>query len=945
MHLPSRIRQIISGLAALGGLTLLVVGVPLALWQMVGWPLPSSMPAWADIRETLGRSDLPDATLIKMFAVVGWLAWLQVASSAVVEVLAWIRGRPAPDLPSAGAVQPRIRKLVATAAMLISTATPHVTGASASAATAPVPVELVLDIDRASTHLVRTLPSVWTEPTGVTTQPSQVAPTHIVQRRDTLWGLAESHLSDPFRWPELLELNQGVPQADGGALCDADLIRTGWVLAFPADATGLLAPPTVPTRTSEAPAAQPVSIPDPEEVEPIPPADPSASTIEAPATTDAPVSTTPHPPAATVVPAADGAEASEPGSTIDNAARGPRVPLPVVGGGLLAASLLVLLSRLRQTQQRRRKPGQRARQPRPDLAPIETAIRVTADLDSAQLLDLGLRAFLNGITPQASEQNLSIQAVRILDGRLEILLDQPLAVSPEGFEDLGERRAWQTERSITIERLTRLAEDSSAPLPSLVALGEADGGEVLIDLETAGLLAIDGPVERSRALIRRLTTEAATSTWADHLDIITADPRLGDLTGTQRTRNVDTVEEAIDELAAAKRLITAALRIAGMPNTLAARASGYGTADWTPAVFLHAEPLTPNQLERLRTIVGTGGRGVAAVVAADHSTSEWAITLGETAAQVKPIGLTIIPHILTADTAASIDELLTDTAVDDPARQTNDAADEADSLSARPVADPPMVTAPYIDPPFDIEVRVLGDVDIAGATVDRRKIVELLAYLTLHPGGVTDEHLKTALWPNQAPSTATFNTTISQARHALGRRTEDILRFPHFAATGGLYRLDASVTCDALRFEARAKHARHCEPADAIETLHDALELVRRMPFSAPAGFEWAHTEGLIASYEAMISDAAHRLATLQLEHNDPDGATWAAMQGLKVSPGNEVLYRDRMLASHLAGNVPDIKTILNELCEVVEANEPYDSLQRETLDLYEHLAGQRRKR
>ena len=63
----------------------------------------------------------------------------------------------------------------------------------------------------------------------------------------------------------------------------------------------------------------------------------------------------------------------------------------------------------------------------------------------------------------------------------------------------------------------------------------------------------------------------------------------------------------------------------------------------------------------------------------------------------------------------------------------------------------------------------------------------------------------------------------------------------------------------------------------------------------------------------------------------------------MKASPGNEVLYRDRMLACHLGGNTSGIKTILNELCEVVEANEPYDSLHPETLALYQRLVGQRR--
>ncbi len=41
------------------------------------------------------------------------------------------------------------------------------------------------------------------------------------------------------------------------------------------------------------------------------------------------------------------------------------------------------------------------------------------------------------------------------------------------------------------------------------------------------------------------------------------------------------------------------------------------------------------------------------------------------------------------------------------------------------------------------------------------------------------------------------------------------------------------------------------------------------------------------------------------------------------------------MLAAHAAGNTAAIKQIMNELCEVIEANEPYDQLHPDTLLLF----------
>ena len=68
-------------------------------------------------------------------------------------------------------------------------------------------------------------------------------------------------------------------------------------------------------------------------------------------------------------------------------------------------------------------------------------------------------------------------------------------------------------------------------------------------------------------------------------------------------------------------------------------------------------------------------------------------------------------------------------------------------------------------------------------------------------------------------------------------------------------------------------------------------------------------------------------------------------MQGLRAAPGDEILYRDRMLACDVAGNPAGVETVMDELCEVVEALEPYDELHPETLVLYERISHRKRVR
>jgi DNA-binding SARP family transcriptional activator len=63
-----------------------------------------------------------------------------------------------------------------------------------------------------------------------------------VRPGDTLFDLADAWLDDPHRWPEIFSLNRGTRFTDvGGTLTRAHLIRPGWELALPADAT---APPS-----------------------------------------------------------------------------------------------------------------------------------------------------------------------------------------------------------------------------------------------------------------------------------------------------------------------------------------------------------------------------------------------------------------------------------------------------------------------------------------------------------------------------------------------------------------------------------------------------------------------------------------------------------------------------------------------------------------------------
>jgi DNA-binding SARP family transcriptional activator len=915
----ARPARVAAGVAALVTLVVLSAGVPIVLWKLAGRPFPSSLPSLHGIARGLSRNQISDSTLVKSAAFIGWVAWLQIAASTVVETIAWIRGRAAPRVRFAGTAQPTICKLLASAAFLVAGAHPN----------SPHPARLPM---RPAATIRAQTPTVWVASVETATHEDVIRPSetpaksYTVVRYDTLWRIAQTHLGDPLRWRELFALNRGKLQPDDRALEDPQLIMPGWVLTLPDDATGLPPAPelhrsrTTPQHSAPRPAVR----------------------SDRPGRGPLPAGRSALPPASTPIPrrAFDhtAVRADVHSHTGDVAAASQLDAALLIGGGLTAASLVVLIDRLRRVQRRRRRVGPHLGSLDPTLDHIERQLRRAADLDGAELLDLALRAFAaataaRGVVPSP------ILAVRVGGGQVEILSAEPAEQAPTGFVATDDPHGWITDPELSADDLRDVGAGAAAPLPALVALGDLDGDRLLIDIESAGTLTVDGEPQRVAAFIRRVAVELATSLWADHVDVLWVGTWDGDIAAAQRVQQFSDLDSALVELDAVARNVGDALDRAHRARTLAARMAGHPDDGWIPTILVCAEPIGAEALNRVREITGDGGRGAGAVVCSDVR-SVWHAALGDTDMHLSPLGLHLGPALFDLPTAVAVDELITDLAAGEPLDEVDGSATDALPTDAD-------VTEPYVDPPFEVEVQVLGPVDVIGSRIAlaRRDCVELAAYLALHPNGASDERLITVLWPDRAPARSTFNTTVSTTRSRLGRARDGTPHFPRNAASGGTYRLGPLVTTDLARFSARVAHARGCVPSAAIETLRSAMDLVRGKPFEATRGYEWAFSESLIAHIEATIADAAHQLAQRYLDAGDANAAIAVAVEGLVAAPADEVLYRDRMLACDRAGNPAGVETVMDELCEVVATLEPYDDLHPETLALYERLSHRKRAR
>ncbi|MBS42873.1 MAG: peptidoglycan-binding protein [Nocardioides sp.] len=228
---------LVKRLGALALLLGLLVGFPALLLAAVGNPWPDG-----GLNEL---SLMSNSAVLGIVSLVGWFVWAQLLLCTLWEIPPALRHETegASMLPIAvGGQQRFIRVLVHTVLAVGVTSTTLLGSHTATSEAAPatrLPV----------THVAHEAPAVnpQTSPAASpvtsapdTTQGHRADPPRIVtDKGDTLWGLAEKHLGDGFRWQEIADLNQGRGMAEGRTFNNPRSIEPGWELLLPADATNL----------------------------------------------------------------------------------------------------------------------------------------------------------------------------------------------------------------------------------------------------------------------------------------------------------------------------------------------------------------------------------------------------------------------------------------------------------------------------------------------------------------------------------------------------------------------------------------------------------------------------------------------------------------------------------------------------------------------------------
>ena len=966
--------DVFAGVLAIAALAALLLGVPFALLTFFGSPIPDKLPS----TETLTQR-LDTTALLHVLVIIVWLAWAQLAACVLVEAYAGIRGVGVPArVPLAGGPQALAHRLVV-AALLLFTATtavmPVITGARST--------HIQQRVVRPPEHREATRPA---EP-AAQRQESPDNPTLMEKNavrkiyrvrppagrhHESLWEIAEKCLGDGRRYREIYSLNKGKLQPDGTRLTMASLIRPGWVLDMPSDAThveiidkgphdgrhehgvphsevpgGLHHQGSVNTEQQAVQAArhaarQEARADRADQEAGRPPIDEGPEVPGTPGRQGPPQEPPQQQPPQQQPPPQEPPQQEPPQQepTQQQQPQSPSVHAPAFGwpqelavASLLAAGLLAGLGRRRREQLWHRAFGTMIARPDGDAALVEHALRIGADTEATRLLDLGLRQLSQALA--ADDRTLpTVYGVHLGADSLDLWIAPADRNPPAPWQEYDNGQVWRLGATALDGMATGDFAEVLAPYPGLVSIGTNDTGRILVDLEAAhGLIALHGPDDVRRAVLAAVVVELATNRWSDHMRItlVGFDEELA-LVAPDRIRVVGSLAEALPELEGRSEEVRQALAASGVDSVLTGRCRGVFGEAWMPHYLIMADPPAPEEAERLVALARTGQRMAAGYIVAGETpgaTWTWDVT-ADARLRAGVLGFDVDAQLVPEQHYRAVVELFR-------------TAGRTEGVPYHDPEDEPPVAPPGADTQPAVDIRLLGNIEVdAPETVDesrRALCTEVLVYLATHTEGVHPTVLGGAVWP-RGVSASVRDATVARVADWLGRDSRG--RPNLYYDERGRIRLGSEVRVDWETFRWLVWRSA-AEPASEMAYMTYALELVRgRLMDGRQRGrYGWLATEDFEYEATARVADVAHRLVLMRLDEGDARGAVTAARAGLRLATADEGLWRDLLRATHATGDAAQVRDVVEELRERVERDPYIDQMQPETEALVEELLPQ----
>lgn len=745
--------------------------------------------------------------------------------------------------------------------------------------------------------------------------------TYVVEPGDTLSEIAQTELGEATDYPAIFQASAGTLQPDGTHLTDPDLIRPGWRLTIPGRGANQL--PDRPKHRHDLPPRDHESAIPPETTEQEPTANPPAEVSAV-----SPSSTNEHLPS-WVLPGLAG------------------------GGAALAGTLLLVLRRHRHTQLRYRRPGRVIAPPPPELRPVQKSAHASGSVVAPRIeaLDRALRNLGEAPTPHPRVLTASLSADEIT-----LQLAEPTELDAPWT---GANTTW----TLRLGDVAPGGGGSAALYPLLVSLGMTDAGAlVFVNLEELRSAVLTGVPERALALARHIAAELSLNPWSTlvEIDTIGIGGELTDIDPLRFHHHADGDTAFLDQLASDlecedpaqepdqyRALITTTAAAGGEAVRKVAKIITSYSGRAGAAVLTIGEERSPDDIDLHLTPTGrltitplTMNLTAAALTAEEAQACATLVNITREAAD-QPAPTAAGPTAGTDTAGALTSELTQPRPAAGPAGdrsllplavrdyEVGAAATEEDLDALAPLAshDAEARVAEQ-DPELEEDLarweaqaiavpklRLLGPVS-ARTPGDPKKIahrrpyyVELLAFLVLHPGGVTalDLAQQLGIQPERARNDLSALRAWLGRDPVTGRPYLPNARQTHESGVPATYAVhDVLSDIDLFR---RLRTRGQSRGAAGIDDLKTALSLVTGEPFSdlRPSGWGWLlEGDRLDHIMACSIVDTAHIVTTHGLALGDLDLARFSAETAYRAAPYDETSRLDLIAVANAAGDTAD---------------------------------------
>lgn len=766
---------------------------------------------------------------------------------------------------------------------------------------------------------------VYEGPTGSRYQ-GDLVPYQVVEG-DNLWDLAERHLGDPFRWPEIFELSTDRDQGFDRSIQDPNLIWPDDILVLPSDAQDV--PDADADRVEEVLGVRQV------DVLPTLPDDqlPDSSVgdglgAEAEAEVVVPVA------------AAAGDEANGGGDDFDPGPLDwlftPAGAAFGAGGAFVASGLLAQLMRARRLRRTEAGADFIPAPPPMDLVDLETVLRNNAN-DRAVL---SVHTAIESLTARpvvAGEPVPNLEVVRMSADRVEVVQDRLDPDLPPPWME-AEATDWLGGRSMAVLPAEFFPHsDNHEPIDPAAPLFVTVGGGLMLNLEAVGIVSVDGPIELSAGLIRSMVHELATGPARRSIDIRVSSHMPGaDLHEHVRSAPLDTL---IEELRPWMDEVELAMQSSGHGSAYALRSSGTARP---PAKVIFADaaealvvaPLVEQAKRRALplAIVFSGdveGAGITPFVSID---------LSEDILELRPYGFKAIMQSLDVDLVLGTESLINhaqqtpmmprteavspleehlDYAAQqfdhptDPANVPTEETPEQDLVTVLPDAANEVTDQQGTD---GLSIRVLGQVEVEGGTEALNDLESSAVAFLAIAGPSTEVQIGEALWPGDDQ----WATRWSALRPELERKLGDLFW------SDGKFRLRSVVT-DLGMARRWLEQARGMSEDRARNLVQLALSEVRGGPFTGieTRNWQWTadHQMAIVTQANSLLIDACFDLCDSAYDADDLFLANWACEVAAKLNPLHETVTVRRVQLLQTMGESEAAATVVSEWEDAFEAS------------------------